>query len=69
MLVAVVKVLLVALCVCLCVCLDVRLMKELRGLVGCKAPVLVLLLVAVCVCLEVAGVRSMMEIRDSMQLL
>ncbi len=49
-------------------CFDVtgvRSMRELRGLDGCKAPVLVILLLVVCVCLEVTGVRSMMEIGRS----
>ncbi len=62
MVVEVVKVLLVAVCMCLDVT-GVKSMRELRGLDGCKAPVLVVLLVTVCVSLEVAGVRSMMEIR------
>ncbi len=64
MVVAVVKVLLVA----LRMCLDVTGVEEIKGLDGRKAPVLVavvkLLLVALCVCLEVAGVRPMREIRD-----
>ncbi len=53
------KVLLVALGMCLDVT-GVRSMRELRGLDGCKAPVLV----AVSVCLKVTGVGPTVGLDD-----